>query len=159
LEPHNEVEKSPEQLLLSSYSRFDWAIPESFAFYKSIFTLSFDISNILFVGISMNRNKKIQFFAALKLFTKPTTFNFFLLRAHPDFAERGTPTVSAAFSATELHHCTKNFVALLIILEILAKSEPRNKLSEFIISCLPKFLSQISCKVWNSPLKPWQSPQ
>jgi hypothetical protein len=122
LESHNEVEKSSEQLLLFPYLRFDWAIPEPFTFYKSIFALSFDISKILFVGISMNRNKKIQFLAALKLFTKPTTFNFFLLRALSDFTERRAPTVSAAFSATELHHCTKNFVALVIILEILAKS-------------------------------------
>ena len=49
--------------------------------------------------------------------------------------------IPIAFSATELHHCTKNFVALVIILEVLAKSEPRNKLRKFVISCLSKFHS------------------
>jgi hypothetical protein len=80
-----------------SASRFGWAIPESFAFNKSVFTISFYVSEIFLVRISMNRNKEIQFFTAPKLFTHPTTLQAFVLSALPDFTEGRTAPVPAAF--------------------------------------------------------------
>jgi hypothetical protein len=136
-----------------SASRFVWAIPESFAFNKSVFTISFYVSEIFLVRISMNRNKEIQFFTALKLFTHPTTLQAFVLSALPNFTEGRTAPITAAFFAAEFHHCTQNSITLFVVLEILAKLEPRNKPCEFIIFYLPKFLSQISCQVGDSPIE------
>jgi hypothetical protein len=103
------------------------------------------------MSVTMNRNQKLQLLAAFKSFTPPAALKPLFLTAFPDLAEGRPPTISAAFSATELHHCPKNLVALLIVLEAFTERVCGDELSKLVVSRHPKFFSQVSCEVRNFP--------
>jgi hypothetical protein len=111
------------------------------------------------VRVSIDWNQELKFFASFKFVTQPAAFNFLLLSEYSNFAEGRTATVSASFSATKLHNCTKNLVALLIFFEVLAKRKSGNEPSKVVVSCALNSFHRSLARSGIFPENPWQSPQ
>lgn len=70
----------------------------------------------------MDDSQEVQVFARFELLALPTPRYSFLQAAVPYLTEWWASTVPAAFLTAELHHRTKDILALVIILEDFAEA-------------------------------------